>query len=142
MASSAPDHLRTPGLISNRPCYEGIKRYTLDSLFANKPARFESSSTGSARWSSPVALSRCFHTGIRGLHGAGAFCGAVPKTKWLDIGFWLTRRIEDPRFHKIETLYPSAHVHLLCITNAEQLDDQVTEWTKEAYNVGCQEHLA
>ena len=25
MASSAPDHLRTPGLISNRPCYEGIK---------------------------------------------------------------------------------------------------------------------
>ena len=24
MASSAPDHLRTPGLISNRPCYEGI----------------------------------------------------------------------------------------------------------------------
>ena len=27
MASSAPDHLRTPGLISNRPCYEGIKLY-------------------------------------------------------------------------------------------------------------------
>ena len=27
MASSAPDHLRTPGLISNRPCYEGIKVY-------------------------------------------------------------------------------------------------------------------
>ena len=25
MASSAPDHLRTPGLISNRPCYEGIR---------------------------------------------------------------------------------------------------------------------
>ncbi len=25
MASSAPDHLRTPALISNRPCYEGIK---------------------------------------------------------------------------------------------------------------------
>ena len=25
MASSAPDHLRTPGLISNRPCYEEIK---------------------------------------------------------------------------------------------------------------------
>ena len=24
MASSAPDHLRTPGLISNRPFYEGI----------------------------------------------------------------------------------------------------------------------
>ena len=29
MASSAPDHLRTPGLISNRPCYEGIN-YSFD----------------------------------------------------------------------------------------------------------------
>ena len=29
VASSAPDHLRTPGLISNRPCYEGIKPYVL-----------------------------------------------------------------------------------------------------------------
>jgi DNA-binding FrmR family transcriptional regulator len=31
VASSAPDHLRTPGLISNRPCYEGIK-YCVDIL--------------------------------------------------------------------------------------------------------------
>ena len=30
MASSAPDHLRTPGLISNRPCYEGINLVRLD----------------------------------------------------------------------------------------------------------------
>ena len=32
MASSAPDHLRTPGLISNRPCYKGIKHYYLREL--------------------------------------------------------------------------------------------------------------
>ena len=34
MASSAPDHLRTPGLISNRPCYEGIN---LGLRFAENP---------------------------------------------------------------------------------------------------------
>ena len=32
MASSAPDHLRTPGLISNRPCYEGINFGTDNTL--------------------------------------------------------------------------------------------------------------
>ena len=38
MASSAPDHLRTPGLISNRPCYEGINLgKVLEPLFTTKP---------------------------------------------------------------------------------------------------------
>ena len=35
MASSAPDHLRTPGLISNRPCYEGINLANLEVLGLN-----------------------------------------------------------------------------------------------------------
>ena len=35
MASSAPDHLRTPGLISNRPCYEGIKALEVADRFAD-----------------------------------------------------------------------------------------------------------
>ena len=34
MASSAPDHLRTPGLISNRPFYEGIN---LESSYERTP---------------------------------------------------------------------------------------------------------
>ena len=34
MASSAPDHLRTPGLISNRPCYEGINVEWVDTAMA------------------------------------------------------------------------------------------------------------
>ena len=44
MASSAPDHLRTPGLISNRPCYEGInvdkdETYSLYVSQARQPLR-------------------------------------------------------------------------------------------------------
>lgn len=70
------------------------------------------------------------------------FAGAVPKNRWLDIGFWLPRRIEHPRFYKIQTIYPNAHVHLLRLTSPEPLDEQVAAWLKEAYAVGCQEHLA
>ena len=44
MASSAPDHLRTPGLISNRPCYEGINIAILN--FKNEAASGAEYGTG------------------------------------------------------------------------------------------------
>ncbi len=69
------------------------------------------------------------------------FAGTIPRTRWLEIGFWLSRRIESPRFRKIETIYPNAHVPLLRITEAAQLDREVAAWLREAYAVGCQEHL-
>ncbi len=69
------------------------------------------------------------------------FTGAVPKTRWLEIGFWLPRRIESPRFHKIETIYPHAHVHRLRVTKATDLDREVAGWLREAYAIGCQGHL-
>ncbi len=69
------------------------------------------------------------------------FAGAVPKARWLDIGFWLPRRIESPRFRRIETLYPDVHIHLLRVTEPDQLDPEVAGWLREAYAVGCQEHL-
>lgn len=63
------------------------------------------------------------------------FAGAVPKTRWLEIGFWLARRANSPRFHKIETISPSAHVHLLRVGALEGLDAEVAAWIKEAYAV-------
>ena len=51
MDSSAPDHLRTPGLISNRPCYEGIKlarkRIVADAPLLNTVAEVAGPSTTS-----------------------------------------------------------------------------------------------
>lgn len=70
------------------------------------------------------------------------FAGAVPRNRWLEIGFWLPRRIEHPRVLRIEALYPNAHVHRIRITEPEQLDAQVAAWIQEAYAVSCQEHLA
>lgn len=70
------------------------------------------------------------------------FAGAVPRSRWLDVEFWLPRRIEHPRFRRVETLYPNAHIHSLRISEVGQLDAQVAAWLGEAYSVGCQEHLA
>ena len=64
------------------------------------------------------------------------FCNATPKTRWLDIGLWLPRRVESPRFRRVETIYPNAHVHVLRITAADQLDEEVEGWVREAYEVG------
>ncbi len=69
------------------------------------------------------------------------FAQATPRRRWLDVGFWLTRRVDSPRFWKIETIYPYAHVHVLRVTSAEQLDDEVAGWVREAYAVGRREHL-
>ena len=69
------------------------------------------------------------------------FAGAVPRMRWLELGFWLTRRVEHPRFHKVETIYPTAHIHSLRSTQPDELDDEFAEWIREVYAVGCQEHL-
>jgi len=70
------------------------------------------------------------------------FMGATPKKKWLDVGFWFNRRIDNPRFHKVETLTPSDHIHLLRVTAVEELDDEVLGWIRKGHAVGEQRHLA
>ncbi len=69
------------------------------------------------------------------------FAGATPRRRWLDIGFWLTRRVDDPRFRRVETIYPNVHLHWLRVTETGQLDEQLAAWLEEAYACGRQEHL-
>jgi hypothetical protein len=64
------------------------------------------------------------------------FAGAIPRARWLDVGFWLPRRIESPRFHRVETISTGAHVHLVRVTEASQLDRELRGWLKEAHAVG------
>ena len=69
------------------------------------------------------------------------FAGASRRSNWLDVGFWLPRRLESLRFRRVETLLPNAHVHWLRVSEAADLDDELTRWLREAYEVGCQRHL-
>ena len=50
------------------------------------------------------------------------FAIAVPKRLWIDLGRWLRKRSESPRFRRLETLTPEAHVHLLRLSSPDGLD--------------------
>lgn len=53
----------------------------------------------------------------------------------------LTRRLQNSRFTRIETMSPKCYVHHFRIESLSELDDQVKGWLQEAYQVGTQEHL-
>jgi len=54
----------------------------------------------------------------------------------------LARRLNHPRFTKIESLSPRNHVHSFRFESLEEIDREVFEWLREAYRVGQQRHLA
>lgn len=126
----------------NRNQYHSCRRRSLEEPFAGKPAhiralfdRFRSMVEACG----PVKLLP--YRDKVGFMVRVRFAGAFPRTRWLEIGLWLPRRIEHPRFSRIETIYPKAHVHRLRVTEPSQLDRELAGWLKEAYAVGCQEHL-
>jgi hypothetical protein len=51
---------------------------------------------------------------------------------------WLKRRIDSPRFERIEHLPPGNFVHHFRLTDAAGLDDELGAWIAEAYEVGMQ----
>ena len=66
------------------------------------------------------------------------FAVAAPKTRWLEVGVWLRRRVERPLFHRIETISPDVHWRVARITEPEQID-ALASLLCEAYAVGAQE---
>ena len=59
----------------------------------------------------------------------------------LDAHVVLSRRLDHPRFYKIETISPRNHVHHFRISHVDEVDSEVIGWLREAYAVGQQEHL-
>ena len=47
----------------------------------------------------------------------------------------LARRLDNPRFTKVETIFPRNHVHSFCFTSRAQMDKEVLSWLREAYRV-------
>jgi hypothetical protein len=127
----------------NRNQYHSCKRYELDDPFRGKSPHvrelFE-------RFRAMVE--RCGPVKVLpyrdkiGFMVRVRFAGAVPRSQWLDVAFWLPRRINHRRFHKVETISPSAHIHMLRVKKPAELDGRVAAWLREAYAVGRQEHLA
>jgi hypothetical protein len=55
--------------------------------------------------------------------------------------FVFARRVEHPRFTRVETFSPRNHLHAFRLDSVAELDDEFAAWVREAYAVGEQRHL-
>jgi hypothetical protein len=73
-------------------------------------------------------------------HVRMSFAAVMPRNEALVGHLVLARRVEDPRFHKVETFSPRNHVHHFRVRSAEEVA-ALAEWIAEAYAVGEQKHV-
>ena len=71
-----------------------------------------------------------------------SFAAVSPKQHWIDGHFVLARRVEHPRFRKVETFSPRNHLHVFRLTDASEIDEEFRGWLRESYAVGEQRHLS
>ena len=83
----------------------------------------------------------CFATSENAKAGNGFCFDPVARLSGRAEAFWFTKREDNPRFSKIETIATNAHVHRAKIRNLEELDDSVRRWIDVPSRVGCGEHL-
>lgn len=53
-------------------------------------------------------------------------------------GFWLKRRIDSPRFARVEHLPPNDYIYQFRLRHVDELDDEAAGWIEEASRVGQQ----
>lgn len=70
-----------------------------------------------------------------------SFAQVTPRTRWIDGHVVLARRLEHPRFRRIETISVRNHVHNFRLTSLSDVDAELAAWLREAYAVGEQRHL-
>jgi hypothetical protein len=70
------------------------------------------------------------------------FVAVYPRKEYLLAGIVLTSRQPHPRFRKIESVYPGAHVHTVRLESFADLDGELAGWLSESYrSYGRQERL-
>jgi hypothetical protein len=70
-----------------------------------------------------------------------SFAAVVLRRRWVDGHVVLARRLEHPRFRRVESFSPRNHVHHFRLASLAEVDDEVAAWLAEAYRVGEQRHL-
>jgi len=60
---------------------------------------------------------------------------------WIDGHVVLARRLESPRFRRIDFYSPLNQVHVFRLERPDEVDGEVERWLAEAYEVGAQHHL-
>ena len=75
------------------------------------------------------------------LHVRMSFTACTPRARWLTGHLVLARRVDSPRFRRIETYSPRNVLHAFRLTSPDEVDDEFPGWLAEAYAVGQQRHL-
>ncbi len=70
-----------------------------------------------------------------------AFAAITPRQQHLSGYFLFARRIDNPRFPRIDTISPRNHLHHFRLQAPEEIDEQFRGWIREAYAIGEQKHL-
>jgi hypothetical protein len=65
----------------------------------------------------------------------------TPRRDHLRAYIVLRRRLESPRFAKVEFIPPSYYVHRFKLRAPEEVDEEVRAWLAEAYQIGEQRRL-
>ena len=129
-------------LFANRNQSHACGRYKLDHHFLGKPPEIRE------LFDQVVSLIRTFgpvrilpeKTRIV-LQVRMSFAQVTPRANWLDGHVVLARRLEHPRFHRVDTISPRNHVHTFRLTGLRDLDEEFRRWLGEAYAVGEQRHI-
>jgi hypothetical protein len=66
-----------------------------------------------------------------------SFAALMPRKRWVDGHVVLARRLEDPRFTRIETFSPSNHLHAFRLWSVDDVDDGFRAWMREAYGANA-----
>jgi hypothetical protein len=127
---------------ANRNQSHSCGRHTLASHFAGKPktvrALFDRLLTLAKKNGPVVVLPEKTRIAFQVRMSFAAF---VIRKNWVDGHVVLARRLENPRFRRIETFSPRNHLHAFRFQHIDEIDDEVAAWFAEAYRVGEQRHL-
>ncbi len=74
-------------------------------------------------------------------HVRMSFAAFVIRRNWIDGHVVLARRLENPRFRRIETFSPRNHLHAFRFERIDEWMPKSSSWLAEAYQVGEQRHL-
>ena len=66
-------------------------------------------------------------------HVRMSFAAFMPRRTWLDGHLVLARRIDSPRFRKIEVYSPRNILHAFRLTSPAEVDEEFAAWLAEAY---------
>lgn len=143
--SAGPPLWRCPRcrrVFANRNQSHFCGRHKLEPHFAGKPPRIRSLFTAVLKAVRACGPVRVLPEKTRiAFQVRMSFAQVTPRREWLDGHVVLARRLEHPRFRRIETFSPRNHVHHFRLTTLADIDAEFRRWLKEAYAVGEQRHL-